>query len=69
MGAVALADHVRKRLGTDFGGTSTDGVFSLEAVYCLGNCACSPAVLINGELVGRVTPQRFDGAIASLVRR
>lgn len=69
MGAVALADHVRKRLGTDFGGTSADGAFSLEAVYCLGNCACSPAVLINGELLGRVTPQRFDGAVSSLVRR
>jgi formate dehydrogenase subunit gamma len=69
MGAVALANHVRKRLGTDFGGTSADGAFTLEAVYCLGNCACSPAVVINGELLGRVTPQRFDSAIASLVRR
>jgi formate dehydrogenase subunit gamma len=69
MGAVALADHVRKCLGTDFGGTSADGVFSLEAVYCLGNCACSPAVVINGELIGRVTPASFDGAITSLIRR
>jgi len=69
MGAVALADHVRRRLGIDFGGTSADGAFSLEAVYCFGNCACSPAVVINGELIGRVTPARFDDAITSLVRR
>jgi formate dehydrogenase subunit gamma len=69
MGAVALADHARKRLGVDFGGTSADGSFSLEAVYCLGNCACSPAVVINGELIGRVTPARFDDAISHLVRR
>jgi formate dehydrogenase subunit gamma len=69
MGAVALADHARTRLAVDFGGTSADGNFSLEAVYCLGNCACSPAVVINGELLGRVTPERFDDAISTLVRR
>jgi formate dehydrogenase subunit gamma len=69
MGAVALADHARQSLGVDFGDTSADGSFSLEAVYCLGNCACSPAVVINGELIGRVTPERFDAAISSLVRR
>jgi len=69
MGAVALADHARQSLGVDFGDTSADGSFSLDAVYCLGNCACSPAVVINGELLGRVTPERFDAAISSLVRR
>jgi len=69
MGAGALADHARQRLGVDFGGTSADGFCSLEAVYCLGNCACSPAVVINGELLGRVTPARFDDAISRLVRR
>ena len=46
--------------------TSVDGAFTLEAVYCLGNCACSPAVVINGELLGRMTPERFDGAISNL---
>jgi formate dehydrogenase subunit gamma len=69
MGAVALADHVRKRLCVEFGGTSDDGAVTLEAVYCLGNCACSPAAVINGELLGRVTPVRFDDAISRLVRR
>jgi formate dehydrogenase subunit gamma len=69
MGAVALADHARKRLGVDFSERSADGAFSIEAVYCLGNCACSPAAVINGELLGRVTPARFDEALARLVRR
>ena len=64
MGAVALADHIRKRLGVDFGETSKDGAATLDAVYCFGNCACSPAVMINGELIGRVTPERFDAAMA-----
>jgi formate dehydrogenase subunit gamma len=66
MGAVALADHIKRRLKCDFGQTSTDGVFTLEAVYCLGNCACSPAVVIDGELIGRATPKIFDDAIAAL---
>jgi formate dehydrogenase subunit gamma len=69
MGAVALADHARERLGVDFNATSADGAFTLEAVYCLGNCACSPAVVVNGELLGRVTPALFDDALARLVRR
>jgi formate dehydrogenase subunit gamma len=69
MGAVALADHARKRLGVDFNGTSADGLVTLEPVYCLGNCACSPAAVINGELLGRVTPARFDEALTRLVRR
>ena len=66
MGGVALAEHIKHRLGCEFGATSADGAFTLEPVYCLGNCACSPAVVINGELLGRVTPEQFDAAVAAL---
>ena len=64
MGATALAAHARRRLGIDFHQTSADGRFSLEPIYCLGNCACSPAVMIDGRLYGRVTPERFDELVA-----
>jgi formate dehydrogenase subunit gamma len=64
MGAVALAEHVRGRLGVGFGETTSDGDFTLEAVYCLGNCGCSPAMVINDELYGRVSPARFDELLA-----
>ena len=63
MGAVALAAHVQKRLGIKFGQTSADGEFTLEPVYCLGNCACSPAIVVGDDLYGRVSPQRFDEII------
>jgi formate dehydrogenase subunit gamma len=63
MGAVALADHIKGRLDCDFGHTSADGAYTLDAVYCLGNCACSPAMMVNGKLFGRVTPKRFDEVI------
>ena len=66
MGGVALAEHVKRKLGCDFGETTNDGAFTLEPVYCLGNCACSPAVMINGVLLGRMTPEHLDDQLASL---
>jgi len=64
MGAERLAAHARTRLGVDFHETTPDGRFTLEPVYCLGNCACSPAAMIDGQLHGRVTPERFDALIS-----
>ena len=60
MGARALEEHVKQTLGIDFHETTADGRFSLEPVYCLGNCACSPAVMIDETVHGRVSPQRID---------
>jgi formate dehydrogenase subunit gamma len=68
LGAVGLADYLHQRLGLAFGETSGDRNVTLEAVYCLGNCACSPAGVVNGELIGRLTRERLDQAIASLER-
>ena len=63
MNARALEEFVRGRLRLNFGETTPDGRITLEPVYCLGNCACAPAMMVNGELHGRVTPERF-GEIA-----
>jgi formate dehydrogenase subunit gamma len=64
MGADDLVEHAKRRLGVDFHETTADGAFSLEPVFCLGNCACSPAAMIDGRLYGRVTPERFDDLVA-----
>ncbi|MEO7774773.1 MAG: formate dehydrogenase subunit gamma [Steroidobacteraceae bacterium] len=56
----ALAAHVRKRLGIDYGEITPDGTFGLEAVYCLGNCAAAPSALIDEKLYGRLSAQRMD---------
>jgi len=58
--------HAEQRLGTRFGETSPDGEFTLQAVYCLGNCALSPAMMIDGDLFGCVDKKRFDAIIADL---
>ena len=65
MGAVTLEKHVKQRLGVDFHETTQDGRYTLEPVYCLGNCACSPAMMVDGKLKGRVTPERFDAWLAA----
>lgn len=64
MNARATEARAKQMLGVDFGGTTPDGRVTLEAVYCLGNCACAPAMMVNGELHGRVTPEKF-GEIAA----
>jgi len=60
MGSVELTTFAKEKLGVDFHETTKDEVFSLEPVYCLGNCACSPAVMVDEEVFGRVTPQCFQ---------
>ncbi|MAZ06347.1 MAG: formate dehydrogenase subunit gamma [Halomonas sp.] len=60
MGGRALEDHIKSRLGVDYHGTTADNEFTLEPVYCLGNCACAPSVRVNDDIHGRVTPQKFD---------
>jgi formate dehydrogenase subunit gamma len=60
MGSRKLEAHVKTRLGIDYGGTTADGRFSLEPVYCLGNCACSPSIRIGDDVFARVDAGRFD---------
>lgn len=66
MGSEALEAHIKKRLGIEFHETTPDGAFTLEPIYCLGNCACSPSVMINEEVYGRVDNKKIDQLISNL---
>lgn len=66
MGSDTLEAHAKARLGVDYHENTSDGAFSLEPVYCLGNCACSPSMMIGNEVHGRVTPERFDEIIDAM---
>lgn len=67
MGSVALENHIKQLLGIDFGQTTVDGQFSLEPVYCLGNCACTPTLRIDDDIHARVTPKRFEQILQALL--
>jgi formate dehydrogenase subunit gamma len=64
MGSEALAAHIIGRIGAAPGETSPDGRVTHDSVYCLGNCALSPALMLDGRLFGRVTAERADRILA-----
>ena len=64
MGSRDLSEHAKKSLGLDMH-ESNDKV-TLEPIYCLGNCACSPAIMVDGKTFGRVSAQRFDEIVAAM---
>ena len=64
MGSRELTAHAEKQLGVSMHGTTGDGEVTLEPVYCLGLCACSPAMMIDDDVYSRVDTARFDTLIA-----
>lgn len=63
MGALKLIEAICRRNGIALGETSADNRITIEPVYCLGNCALSPAAMINGKLHGRLDETRLQAAI------
>src|SRR6476646_8896803 len=63
MGADALAKHAQKRLRADWHKTTSDGKVTLEPVFCLGLCACAPAAMVDGRVVGRLDTAKLDRLI------
>lgn len=60
MGSRELTAHAKASLGIEMSETTGDGSVTLEPVYCLGNCACSPALMIDDRVYGRVDADKFD---------
>ena len=63
MGCDKLIQHVEKRLDIQLGETTADGTFTVEQIFCLGLCSMSPAVMLDGNPYGRVTPQVVDSLL------
>ena len=69
MGCDSTIRHVEKRLGVKLGETTgRSQLHASKQVYCLGNCALSPAVMLDGKLYGRVSPEVADFLIDSAQR-
>lgn len=59
-----LTAMIERFLEVRMGQTTADGAVTIEAVYCLGNCALAPAIMVDGRLVGRVDPAKFEKIVA-----
>ncbi|WP_283192793.1 formate dehydrogenase subunit gamma [Rhizobium sp. AN80A] len=68
MGADRLAERAKAMLGIDWHGTTPDGAITLEPVFCLGLCSCSPSAMIDGEVHGRVDLADLEEIIAEARR-
>lgn len=66
-GADRLAQKLKEELGIDFGETTTDGLFSLEASRCLGTCGLAPVLMINETIHGQVTPDQVPAILERYV--
>lgn len=65
MGCQSLETHIKQQLGIDFHETSSDGAITLEPIYCLGNCALSPAVMLDERVHGRMNIAEIDALLAA----
>ena len=63
MGADSLIDYLKNSLKVDIGGTTKDGMFTLELTSCLGACGVAPAMMLNEEMFGNLTPEKVDAIL------
>ena len=68
MGGDAIAAQIQQRLGIGFHETAKDNSVTLEPVYCLGLCACSPAAMLDGEVIGRLDADKIDEIVEEIRR-
>lgn len=64
VGANALSERAFEKLGVNWHGTTANGAVTLEPVFCLGLCACGPAAMVDGKVVGRVDAAKLDKLLA-----
>jgi NADH:ubiquinone oxidoreductase subunit E len=67
-GSTLLIDQANSQLGVDNGGTTKDGLFTVERVNCLGACAIGPVVVLDGVYHHHVTTAKLSSLIGSVHR-
>ena len=66
MGSEQLEKDIKTALGIDYHETTKHGAITLLPIYCLGNCACSPAVMLDDEVYGRVNGEMVAALVAEV---
>lgn len=65
-GGGEIIEHLKKKLGIDPGGTTSDGMFTLRTVECLGACGYAPVMQVNTEFHEFLTPEKIDDILEDL---
>jgi NADH:ubiquinone oxidoreductase subunit E len=68
-GAAKIIEALEKEMDVHVGGTTNDGLFTLDATRCIGCCGLAPAMMINDEVFGRLTPADIPGIIGKFRQR
>lgn len=63
-GSKAIREAVSKSLGISEGDTTEDGNFTFEIVSCMGLCGVAPAMMVNDDVYGNLTPEMVPGILA-----
>lgn len=69
MGEERILDHLQKKLGIQPGETTADGMFTLLPNACLGHCELAPVMMLDGEIIGNLTDEKLDQALADAARK
>jgi NADH-quinone oxidoreductase subunit E len=68
-GYESIRDYLCNKLGVEMGETTSDGLFTLLPVCCIGYCDRSPAILINKKVYGPLTPEKLEDILENLRAR
>ena len=63
MGSQSLLDYLKESLAINIGETTKDGMFTLELTSCLGACGVAPAMMLNDDMHGNLTPEKVDSIL------
>jgi NADH-quinone oxidoreductase subunit E len=69
MGSITLLNVIVDALGLESGDTTSDGLFTISPVACLGCCSLAPVIMINEETYGGLTPQKVRKILKEYQRR
>jgi NADH-quinone oxidoreductase subunit E len=68
-GSKEVFEHCQKRLGIGNHETTSDGVFTLEEVECIGACSWAPAIQVNYDFHDSMTPESMDELLDGLSKK
>jgi len=68
-GAQNVVDKLREELGIDFGETTKDGLFTLDATRCLGTCGLAPVMTVNDTVHPKVAPDQIPNLIRNYIKQ